>query len=701
MRLVFTTLLLFSFLCLMSQNDTIIVDARSNNTFNPAKITIKAGQTVLWRNTGGFHNVNGTQISYPGNPEGFSNGDASNDAWEFAFTFTKPGFYQYRCDPHFSLGMTGEILVLADVIITEIMYNPPEVNTDVYEYVELYNNGSTAVNLKDYRFVDGITFTFPGFNLGAGEYVILAEDEKIIRDDFGLANVFQYDGALDNGGEALALVSQDGDLIDEVEYANSGQWPAAANGNGASLVLCDFTGDNNDPENWVAATTPTGVISNGVELLANPGAASQCPGGPVVKFVETEIQQSEDLTNVSVRVSLNEGAGPVSFTVSIDEDQSTAINGEDFNFSPASQSISISESANDVSISFMLVDDMQQEGVETIVLKLTNPSAGASIDPNSDELVIRIIDNDGDTPFIVISEIMYNDPGTGEDVYEFIELYNNSGQVVNLEGFTFTQGIEYTFPNFVIQPEEAIILAKDADVIESTFEIAALEWTSGTLSNTGETIELQNPGGATVDIVTYSNSSPWDELANGNGPTLDLCDVNNDNNVASSWQASVAPTGVLIEDVQVFATPGELRAACSEEESFPRYPVGLVTTNNKDGVPDSILVATTLRGVVHGINYNANNDGLSFTIIDEFGDGINVFSSENPANYEVTEGDEVDVVGRINQFNGLTQIAADNVILISTGNRLEDPILGNNLGEDKESQLIRMNNLTIIDPGHG
>ena len=54
--------------------------------------------------------------------------------------------------------MKGTITVLADIIITEIMYNPPERGTDVYEYIELYNNGNTSVNLKNYRFIEGVSF---------------------------------------------------------------------------------------------------------------------------------------------------------------------------------------------------------------------------------------------------------------------------------------------------------------------------------------------------------------------------------------------------------------------------------------------------------------------------------------------------------------------------------------------------------------
>lgn len=81
----------------------------SSNVFTPKDITINAGDTVIWTNTGGTHNVNGTQGTYPSNPESFGNSVGSG--WVYTFVFTIPGFYDYQCDPHVGLGMTGSVTV--------------------------------------------------------------------------------------------------------------------------------------------------------------------------------------------------------------------------------------------------------------------------------------------------------------------------------------------------------------------------------------------------------------------------------------------------------------------------------------------------------------------------------------------------------------------------------------------------------------
>lgn len=86
----------------------------SSNVFTPAELTIQVGESVKWINTGGSHNVNGTQETYPDNPEGFFSGAPSSELWEYIHTFTVPGRYDYQCDMHVGVGMVGIINVEAE-----------------------------------------------------------------------------------------------------------------------------------------------------------------------------------------------------------------------------------------------------------------------------------------------------------------------------------------------------------------------------------------------------------------------------------------------------------------------------------------------------------------------------------------------------------------------------------------------------------
>ena len=360
--------------------------------------------------------------------------------------------------------------------------------------------------------------------------------------------------------ELLLLVDPDNITVDEVDYSNGGGWPTEADGTGPSIVLCDITADNSLAENWQAATTTTGVLSNSIEILGNPGAASQCGGGgPTISFVGSEITINENGGSVDIPIALENGMGTVSVSINAVAGSSTAMNVIDYVFSGESPSFAADAMTDTITITIPIVDDEITEDQETLVLQLTNPSAGATINQTADIYTINIIDNDVEIPNLVITEILYNSPDDTDD-YEFIEIYNNGNQVVNMNGYSFVQGVNYTFPDASMQPGGILIVAKDSALIENTFEIAAFQWGAEEgLSNSGETIELQSPSGGLVNSVAYSNMAPWDSAADGQGPSLELCDVNSDNSDASNWQIAIASTGVEVDGIEIRATPGELK----------------------------------------------------------------------------------------------------------------------------------------------
>tara|TARA_Y100000592_G_C5374444_1_gene270217 strand:+ start:60 stop:371 length:312 start_codon:yes stop_codon:yes gene_type:complete len=79
--------------------------------FKPENITIAEGDSVLWINKQGVHNVNGKQ-SHPrnkNNPASF--GNKVGKGWKYKFKFTKAGKYNYHCDPHLGVKMVGTVTV--------------------------------------------------------------------------------------------------------------------------------------------------------------------------------------------------------------------------------------------------------------------------------------------------------------------------------------------------------------------------------------------------------------------------------------------------------------------------------------------------------------------------------------------------------------------------------------------------------------
>ena len=71
--------------------------------FNPANVTVKAGDTVTWTNKDSVgHDVTGDTFK-SGDPGGMQNGDT------FTQTFDKKGKFDYVCTVH--SGMTGSVTV--------------------------------------------------------------------------------------------------------------------------------------------------------------------------------------------------------------------------------------------------------------------------------------------------------------------------------------------------------------------------------------------------------------------------------------------------------------------------------------------------------------------------------------------------------------------------------------------------------------
>ncbi|MBU2650380.1 MAG: lamin tail domain-containing protein, partial [Bacteroidetes bacterium] len=165
-----------------------------------------------------------------------------------------------------------EPYIPAQIVITEIMYNPPESNVDSLEFIELLNNDTQAVNLLDYSFAEGVTFTFPDVILNPGDYFVVCVDSMAFYNMFGMSAWQWTGGALSNSGEDIILVDANGMLVDSVNYDDALPWDTIADGYGPSLTFCNPNLNNALAENWSASTEFAGVNAVGDSIFATPFA---------------------------------------------------------------------------------------------------------------------------------------------------------------------------------------------------------------------------------------------------------------------------------------------------------------------------------------------------------------------------------------------------------------------------------------------
>ncbi len=173
---------------------------------------------------------------------------------------------------------------VANIIITEIMYNPPESGTDSLEFIELYNHGSTSVNLSGYTFTQGINHTFSSGSIAPNQYFVIAVDSNAHFNVFGQKPDAEWtSGGLSNSGEDIALHDNLGRQVDSVDYDDNSPWPSGSSagnpdGGGSSIELSDVNLDNNLAAGWNPSASGTGVIINGNVVVASPGAPNLAIG---------------------------------------------------------------------------------------------------------------------------------------------------------------------------------------------------------------------------------------------------------------------------------------------------------------------------------------------------------------------------------------------------------------------------------------
>ena len=165
-----------------------------------------------------------------------------------------------------------------------------------------------------------------------------------------------------------------------------------------------------------------------------------------------------------------------------------------------------------------------------------------------------------------ISEISYNPDG--DDDVEYVELYNSSAEPVDLLGWSFVEGIRYSFRESLrLAPASTLVLARDPTALSAEYgDTGLVVRFEGHLDNGGESLRLVNGLGRTVDALRYDDEFPFppDADGDGNGAVLELACLARPTAAPFNWRAG-APTPGRHED----------RAECARQaprrdpEAFP------------------------------------------------------------------------------------------------------------------------------------
>ncbi len=231
--------------------------AVANFKFTPKDVVVQVGETVRWvNNESVHHNVNGTQTTYPGNPESFFSGAPVQGPWQFEFTPLTAGLYDYRCDAHFAGGMVGTVSAYDPLAYTDFPLSRLRLNNEngsaIYDGVPTTVTGVVhGVNFQPtgYSFyvIDENNVGINVFSFDPGSYVVTEGDRVKVS-----GVIDQFNGLLEIVPDAIEVISTGNPLnntravteiteSDESSYLNIDELIVDSVGNISSSGFTIFT----------------------------------------------------------------------------------------------------------------------------------------------------------------------------------------------------------------------------------------------------------------------------------------------------------------------------------------------------------------------------------------------------------------------------------------------------------------------------
>ena len=123
-----------------------------------------------------------------------------------------------------------------------------------------------------------------------------------------------------------------------------------------------------------------------------------------------------------------------------------------------------------------------------------------------------------------ITEVMYNP--IGGSGFEFVELQNVGAEAFNLNGVRISEGIDYTFGDVTLAPEEYTVIVNDLDDFRSRYGdgVNVAGQFDGNLGNDGERIRMRLPLPHITNILDFSYDNAWYPETDGGGFSLVIAD---------------------------------------------------------------------------------------------------------------------------------------------------------------------------------
>jgi hypothetical protein len=356
-------------------------------------------------------------------------------------------------------------IIAGDIIINEIMYHASD--SDL-EFVELYNNGATTIDLTGWYLIDNDdshTKCILAGALKSGAYLVVARLVYQFQVAYPtVSNVYTVGfgagadaWALGNGGDAVRLFDAHGILQDIVIYDDENGWPTAADGKGASLELINPSYDNSLTTSWrssqitggtpgqinsVYTTNAAPVCKNGLRLIDLPTHSDNVP-------VTVFAYDLEDLAAVKLMYSTGDAFTAV--TMHDDGLNGDAMAGDSFYTA--------------------IIPPMNSGTIVKYYCLAQDLNGQTNTWPNDAPSKFRAYTVDYQPPKLMITEIMAANTKTIADEYgeydDWLEIYNNDAKALNLKGMYLSSSLNnsmaFELPDLTLDVGQYLLVWADND----------------------------------------------------------------------------------------------------------------------------------------------------------------------------------------------------------------------------------------------
>jgi beta-lactamase superfamily II metal-dependent hydrolase len=220
--------------------------------------------------------------------------------------------------------------VAGQLVINEFLADPNAVTDANGEWFEIYNRGTSAVNLQNFRIAsanDAVHTITASVSVPAGGYVVLGRNAASSTNG-GVTVAYAYGTTitLANASDWLALRDANGATVDSVSYTSTTA--------GAAWGVKDASLDNTvvGSSNWQLQTSTFGLGDRGTPNKANDGAAGGGGGGGggtaqplTVRFLDVGQGDATYITNGTSKVIIDGGPDTLRFGRLLD---SLGLNGQ-------------------------------------------------------------------------------------------------------------------------------------------------------------------------------------------------------------------------------------------------------------------------------------------------------------------------------------------------------------------------------------